>query len=329
MSAAAVETMDSSARPGELRTWRDAVTPLSRSSRRRWAVAYALLLVLGGVVVAGASGLSEETVGDAELPLLVALLIVFGMLRRGTLHVAATGDPLLDEREIAARDRAFRLAYPLLVAVLALTALVIVGLLPDIERPPEAFTQGGAVVESSGEAGRFLSGAALAGILLWGVLWAIYLPTGVLAWREPDSHSAGPGWSPAGLSEPLRDALVALALGGALVLAFLGVDGLLALLPLIAVLTLLGGLARREAGQRPIARTTLWALAATLAIMLVVVVLVVLLLRASSSGGSTTGGPVSTKVERRPGAQGPRALREGPARGQPVQEALTKRRSGR
>jgi len=98
---------------------------------------------------------------------------------------------------------------------------------------------------------------------------------------------------------------------------------------LIAVLTLLGGLARREAGQRPIARTTLWALAATLAIMLVVVVLVVLLLRASSSGGSTTGGPVSTKVERRPGAQGPRALREGPARGQPVQEALTKRRSGR
>ena len=58
MSAAAVETMDSSARPGELRTWRDAVTPLSRSSRRRWAVAYALLLVLGGVVVAGASSCS-------------------------------------------------------------------------------------------------------------------------------------------------------------------------------------------------------------------------------------------------------------------------------
>jgi len=155
------------------------------------------------------------------------------------------------------------LAYPLLVAVLALTALMIVGLLPDIERPPEVFTQGGAVVESSGEAGRFLSGAALGGILLWGVLWAIYLPTGVLAWREPDSLSAGPGWSPAGLSEPLRDALVALALGGALVLVFLGVDGLLALLPLIAVLTLLGALSRRAAGQRPIAATTtVWVLAA-------------------------------------------------------------------
>ena len=139
---------------------------------------------------------------------------------------------------------------------------MIVGLLPDIERPPEVFTQGGAVVESSGEAGRFLSGAALGGILLWGVLWAIYLPTGVLAWREPDSLSAGPGWSPAGLSEPLRDALVALALGGALVLVFLGVDGLLALLPLIAVLTLLGALSRRAAGQRPIAATTVWVLAA-------------------------------------------------------------------
>jgi len=274
MSEAAVHTMDSSARPAELQTWRDAVTPLSRSSRRRWTVAYALLLVLGGVLVAGVGDISEETVGNAELPVLVALLIMFGMLRRGTLHVAAKRELLLDEREVAARDRAFRLAYPLLVAVLMLTALVVIGLLPEIERP-EVFTQGKAVVEA-GEAGHFLSGEAPFGLLLWGVLWAIYLPTGVLAWREPDSLSAGPGWSPVGLSEPVRDALVALALGGALVLVFVGVDGLLALVPLIAVLTVLGSLARREAGQRPITTSMLWAFGAAVVAVVVLAIVVAL-----------------------------------------------------
>jgi hypothetical protein len=155
MSESIVQTMDSSAGPAELLSWRDAITPLGRSSRRRWAVAYALLLVLGG----------------------------------------------------------------LLVAVMALTALVVLVMLPDFERTDR--------------------------LVLWGTLWAIYLPTGVLAWREPDLLSAGPEWSSGGLSERPRDALLAVALGGALTLAFLGFGGLLALLPLIAVLTLLCGLARR------------------------------------------------------------------------------------
>lgn len=215
MSEAIVQTLDSSAGPAELLSWRDAITPLGRSSQRRWAVAYALLLVLGGLLVAGAGGVSEDTVGNAELPLLAALLIVLLMLFRGTRQLTATADPLLDERERAASDRAFRVAYPLLVAVMALTALVV----PDFERTD--------------------------GLVLWGTLWAIYLPTGVLAWREPDLLSAGPEWSSAGLPERPRDALLAVAVGGALTLAFLGFDGLLALLPLIAVLALLCGLARR------------------------------------------------------------------------------------
>jgi len=219
MSEAIVQTLDSSAGPAELLSWRDAITPLGRSSRRRWAVAYALLLVLGGLLVAGAGGVSEDTVGNAELPLLAALLIVLRMLFRGTRQLTATADSLLDERERAASDRAFRVAYPLLAAVMGLTALVVLMMLPDFERTDR--------------------------LVLWGTLWAIYLPTGVLAWREPDLLSAGPEWSSAGLSERPRDALLAVALGGALTLAFLGFDGLLALLPLIAVLTLLCGLARR------------------------------------------------------------------------------------
>jgi len=215
MSEAIVQTLDSSAGPAELLSWRDAITPLGRSSRRRWAVAYALLLVLGGLLVAGAGGVSEDTVGNAELPLLAALLIVLLMLYRSTRQLTTTATADLDERERAASDRAYRVAYPLLVAVMGLTAVVV----PDFERTD--------------------------GLALWATLWALYLPTGVLAWREPDLLSAGPEWSSGGLSERPRDALLAVALGGALTLAFLGFDGLLALLPLIAVLALLCGLARR------------------------------------------------------------------------------------
>ncbi|MGI8660105.1 MAG: hypothetical protein ACR2LH_03575 [Thermoleophilaceae bacterium] len=248
MSDVAVGTTDSCAGPAQLLTWRDAVTPLSRSSRRRWTLAYALLLVLGGGLAAFPDTFlsllgTHARDGDAQFAMLVTLGVVFGMLRRGTRRLTAFDHPRLDERDLATRDRAFRLAYPLLLAVLALSAVALVVVLPDITRT-EVLSPG----VTSDRPGRFLTIEALLLLVLWGALWAVYLPTGILAWREPDSLSPVAARSPSGLSEPLRDALVALAVGGALILVLLGSDALLALLPLIALLTLLGVLSRRAAG---------------------------------------------------------------------------------
>jgi len=300
MSDVAVSTTDGSAGRAQLLTWRDAVTPLSRSSRRRWTLAYALLLVLGGVLAAFPDAFlsvlgDDARDGDAQFAMLVTLLVVFGMLRRGTRRLTAFDHPQLDERDLATRDRAFRLAYPLLLAVLALTAVALMAVLPDIERTG-VLSRNSTSIVSSTEHGQFLTVQALLLLVLWGALWAVYLPNGILAWREPDSLSAQPG-SPAGPSEPLRDALVALAVGGALILVLVGSDALLALLPLIAVLTLLGALSRRAAGQPPIATTTVWILVAAVVVMVVVVVIVGVLSGAlgGSSGGSSTGVAFETR----------------------------------
>ncbi len=289
MSEIAVHPVDGSPGPTQLMTWRDAVTPLSRSSRRRWTVAYALLLLLGGLLVAapetvvslwradaGTGDVARDTAGNGWLPLLVALLIVFGMLRRGTRRLTAVDHPLLDERDLVARDRAFRLAYPLLLAVLALTAVALLMVLPDIERT-EVLSKTRNYAASSVDDGSFLTSEAVLGLVLWGGLWAVFLPTGILAWNEPDSLSTGPAWSPAGLSEPLRDALVGVSAAGALILPSVGWDGTLSLLPLIAVLTLLGALARRAAGQRPISPAMVWALGAVVAVVALGLIAYVLL----------------------------------------------------
>jgi hypothetical protein len=90
---------------------------------------------------------------------------------------------------------------------------------------------------------------ALIGLPLWIALWAIFLPTGVLAWREPDTLEPG---EPAGrLSEPARDALLGTALAAGLVLGFVRDSDLLALLPLVGLLALLGAAARRSVSPRP------------------------------------------------------------------------------
>lgn len=300
MSDVAVSTTHSPAGPAQLLTWRDAVTPLSRSSRRRWTLAYALLLVLGGVLAAFPDAFlsllgDDARDGDAQFAMLVTLLVVFGMLRRGTRRLTAFDHPQLDERDLATRDRAFRLAYPLLLAVLALTAVALVAVLPDIERTG-VLSRNSTSIVSSTEHGQLLTVQALLLLVLWGALWAVYLPTGILAWREPDSVAPERAWSPSGLSEPLRDALVAFAVGGALVLVLLGSDALLALLPLIAVLTLLGALSRRAAGQPPIAATTVLVLVAAVVLGMVIVGVFVGL---ASSGGSSTDPPPETRSEPR------------------------------
>ena len=87
-------------------TWRDAVTPLSRASRRRWALAYALLLALAAASVADGSGTFAVDDDAVPLVLVVALPVVFGMLRRGTRRIAALDHPELDERDVDARNAA-------------------------------------------------------------------------------------------------------------------------------------------------------------------------------------------------------------------------------
>ena len=76
----------------------------------------------------------DEHYGDggtgADTLALVALVVVFGMLRRSTRRLTALDHPELDERDRLARDRAFRLAYPLLLAVLVISFAVLSLVLP-------------------------------------------------------------------------------------------------------------------------------------------------------------------------------------------------------
>ena len=97
-------------------TWRDAVTPLSRASRRRWTACYALLLGLLAASVVSDTFAVRRT-GEELIPLMliVALAVVFGMLRRGTRRIAALDHPDLDRAtsrlataRIAWRSRSWR-----------------------------------------------------------------------------------------------------------------------------------------------------------------------------------------------------------------------------
>ena len=113
------------------------------------------------------------------------------MLRRSTRRLTALDHPELDERDRLARDRAFRLAYPLLLAVVVISLAVLALVLPEAapRAVPADFPRGGTVLI----AGSFLQIEALIGLALWLVLSAIFLPTGVVAWREPDALKPDPG----------------------------------------------------------------------------------------------------------------------------------------
>lgn len=188
------------------RTWRDAITPEGRASRRRWTLFFPALLCLSSWMAVTTYDDGATGVGTVAL---VALVIVFGMLRRSTRRLTALDHPELDERDRLARDRAFRLAYPLLLAVLVISLAVLAFVLPDAA-PREVPAESGGTILIPGS---FLQFEALIGLALWLVLWAIFLPTGVLAWCEPDALEPDLGEPAAGLSEAARDGL----LGGALV----------------------------------------------------------------------------------------------------------------
>lgn len=117
--------------------------------------------------------------------------------------------------------------------------------------------------------GWFLQSDELLALGGWIALWAVFLPTGVLAWREPDAIE--PETSPGGVPEWLRDALLGLALAGAVAAALIAkVDGVT--WAFVAALALLGALGRRASGQPVMSRQRLWAVGIGIAVILAVVV---------------------------------------------------------
>lgn len=177
-------------------SWGDLVTPLSRASRRRWAVVAVVLCAALGIQAVAWAVADDRGVGPLNLLALVAYIVAAGALVRGTRRVATLNATGLDERELASSGDAFRTAFVLLLAcvLLVLLALGVLAGRADTEIAPD--------------------GLVVAG--LWIVLWAQLLPTAVLAWREPDALELDEDRQP--LPEPLRDTLLAgsLALGCAL-----------------------------------------------------------------------------------------------------------------
>lgn len=263
-------------------TWRDALTPLSRASRRRWALVYAVLLT-GWCWTEAA-----EVRGDDYLPLVavVALFVVFGMLRRGTRRVAAIDHPELDERDHEVRDRAFRLSYPiLLLALVVLLVAAVVGL-PDTDRP---------VGDGGVESGWHLSHASLFAGVAWVLLLGVFLPTGVLAWREPDAlQDDGMG---SALSEALRDGLLLAALAAGLAIEIVAEADGGGTLVFAAVIALLGGLARRAGGAPMMTRQRALRVAIGLALLVGIVIAVLVDTGGSGSQVMVEGGGSSTVRE--------------------------------
>ena len=228
-------------------SWREAVTPLSRGSRRRWVVFYVLLLLATAAVAGWREGLGlHEKAGDSLFLAVIVMFLVFGMLRRGTRQLTAFDRPRLDERDRQELHSAFRYAYPLFMAVMVASFAVVALTLPDVKRrySDDGFTQI--------DAGQFLGPDALIGIPLWGFLWAVFLPTAVLAWREPDAVSADED-AVDGPSELIRDLVLAAALVAAIVLdAVEGTNGYVGPLLLVGALATVAAWWRHAFGQHPV-----------------------------------------------------------------------------
>ena len=265
-------------------TWREAITPLSRASRRRWVVFYVLLLLASGAVAGWREGLGlDERAGDSLFIAVVVMFLVFGMLRRGTRQLTAIDRPRLDERDRQELHSAFRYAYPLFMAVMVASFAVLALTLPDAKRRyrDDGVTQI--------DVGQFLGPDALVGIPVWVFLWAVFLPTAVLAWREPDPV---PGDEDAmeGPSELVRDLLLAAALVAAILVEPLdGNGGYAALLLLVGALAAIAGWWRHAFGQQAVSRAL-----HTLGIFLVVMGAASLIVVAFAGGTTTTFGWIST-----------------------------------
>jgi len=262
-------------------TWRDAATPLSRASRRRWTGCYVVLLMLlaAGIVddALAVSGDGDGD-GDGDIPLImfIAVPVVFGMLRRGTRRITALDHPELDERDIHARTSAYRIAFPLLaLVVLAGLGLLAAFGLEESKRSTRIDAQ-----TTLTEAIFVIHPWALIGLGLWIALWAAFLPTGTLAWREPDALELELTADGGGLGEAIRDAVLGVALAAGLAISLLAEMDAAALL-FVAALALVGALGRRAAGQPAMSRQRKWRVAIGLTLLMAFVAIAIV----SSSGG--------------------------------------------
>jgi hypothetical protein len=232
-----------------LRSWTDGAMPTTRASRRRWVVAYALLVCL-----IYASVLGWRAIEVALVVAFAALGAVFLVLTVSTRELA--GDRLaLDERDEIARDQAFRRAYRLLLAAFGVAILASM-LVPRDSRE--------------------------IAIVTWFVPWALFLPTGMLAWHEPDDLEPPPGEPALGMSELVRDALLGSGVAAGVAVAIVSGVGFAGLLPLIAALALAAGVARREAGQPVLRVRTAAKLVAAYVVLMAAVGLVLGLLFGNS-----------------------------------------------
>jgi hypothetical protein len=250
--------------------WRAELTPRSQASRRRWTVVLAVLLLALG------AGALDDRIHDALLRdgpgaraflYVILLLVVFGLLRRGTrrlgrLRGGKLGD--LDERDTAARDRAFRTAFFLFVAVAVATVWSLDAFLPQATRS----------VNGSVEEGVVLGPDDVESLVAWFVMWAVFLPTAALAWREPDAPPADDDDPRPALGELTRDGLVAASLlAGAVISAVVpdnnaGTEIFCAPLPFVVLAVAVGVLHTRGTG-RSWAQAAVgdWRMAAVLAIV--------------------------------------------------------------
>lgn len=193
--------------------WRDELTPRTRASRRRWtALEAALLLAVGATALSADLRDALAGTGDGRgLFLFIALLVVYGVLQRGTRRLGSLrgGDGGLDERDLASRHRAFRTAFGLFLLVLLATLVCLPAALPD-----------GATRSSGGEltSGSFLADSDVTTLGFWLFAWAVFLPTAALAWREPDAPPLDDDDVRPVLGEGVRDVLLLVALvGGAMI----------------------------------------------------------------------------------------------------------------
>jgi hypothetical protein len=231
--------------------WRAELTPRSRASRRRWTVVLAaLLLALGACAIDDRihDALLRDGPGARSLLYGILLLVVFGLLRRGTrrlgrLRGGQLGD--LDERDTAARDRAFRTAFALFLLVVVVTVWSLNTILPQATRSAEGRVLEGVVLDPD----------VVTALVAWFLAWAAFLPTAALAWREPDAPPADEDEPRPVLSELTRDGLVAASLiAGAVISGVVpdnnaGTEILCAPLPFVVLAVAVGVLHSRGSGR--------------------------------------------------------------------------------
>jgi hypothetical protein len=96
---------------------------------------------------------------------------------------------------------------------------------------------------------------ALINLGLWITLWAPFLPTGTLAWRQPDALELELADGSGGFSEAIRDAVLGVALPAGPAVSLLA-NMNAAALRFVAALAL--ALGRHAAGQRAMSRQRKW-----------------------------------------------------------------------